>query len=279
MKRGPRTLLADPTAVDRRGMRILFLGDVVGKPGWRALRRVVPRLIDTESISLVVANGENVAGGAGIDVAGAQALFDAGVDVVTSGNHVWRRSEIVERLATDTRFLRPANFPPGTPGVGWTVCETADGTMVGIVNLIGRVFMAALDCPFRAVEAVLLELRGRAGVIVVDMHGEATSEKVAMGWFLDGRVSAVLGTHTHVQTADERILPGGTAYMTDVGMCGPMDSVIGIRRELVIQRFLTQMPVKFEVAGGPVLVQGALVDIDPVSGRATAVRRVQQVCE
>jgi len=260
-------------------MRILFLGDVVGKPGWRALRRVVPRLIDTESISLVVANGENVAGGAGIDVEGAQALFDAGVDVVTSGNHVWRRSEIVERLATDTRFLRPANFPPGTPGVGWTVCETADGTMVGIVNLIGRVFMAALDCPFRAVEAVLPELRVRAGVIVVDMHGEATSEKVAMGWFLDGRVSAVLGTHTHVQTADERILPGGTAYMTDVGMCGPMDSVIGIRRELVIRRFLTQMPVKFEVAGGPVLVQGALVDIDPVSGRATAVRRVQQVCE
>ena len=260
-------------------MRILFLGDVVGKPGWRALRRVVPRLIDTESISLVVANGENVAGGAGIDVEGAQALFDAGVDVVTSGNHVWRRSAIVERLATDTRFLRPANFPPGTPGVGWTVCETADGTMVGIVNLIGRVFMAALDCPFRAVEAVLPELRGRTGVIVVDMHGEATSEKVAMGWFLDGRVSAVLGTHTHVQTADERILPGGTAYMTDVGMCGPMDSVIGIRRELVIRRFLTQMPVKFEVAGGPVLVQGALVDIDPVSGRATAVRRVQQVCE
>jgi hypothetical protein len=260
-------------------MRILFLGDVVGKPGWRALRRVVPRLIDTESISLVVANGENVAGGAGIDVAGAQALFDAGVDVVTSGNHVWRRSEIVERLATDTRFLRPANFPPGTPGVGWTVCETADGTMVGIVNLIGRVFMAALDCPFRAVEAVLPELRVRAGVIVVDMHGEATSEKVAMGWFLDGRVSAVLGTHTHVQTADERILPGGTADLTDVGMCGPMDSVIGVRRELVIRRFLTQMPVKFEVASGPVVVQGALVDIDPVSGRATALRRVQQVCE
>jgi hypothetical protein len=159
------------------------------------------------------------------------------------------------------------------------VCETADGTTVGIVNLIGRVFMAALDCPFRTVEALLPEVRARAAVILVDMHGEATSEKVAMGWFLDGRVSAVLGTHTHVQTADERILPGGTAYMTDVGMCGPMDSVIGVRRELVIRRFLTQMPVKFEVASGPVIVQGALVDIDPVSGRATALRRVQQVCE
>jgi 2',3'-cyclic-nucleotide 2'-phosphodiesterase len=260
-------------------MRILFLGDVVGRPGWRALRRTLPRLIDTESVALVVANGENVAGGAGIDLEGAQALLDAGVNVVTSGNHVWRRKEIVERLASDTRFLRPANFPPGTPGVGWTVCETADGTTVGVVNLIGRVFMAALDCPFRAVEALLPEVRARAGVILVDMHGEATSEKVAMGWFLDGRVSAVLGTHTHVQTADDRILPGGTAYMTDVGMCGPMDSVIGVRRELVIRRFLTQMPVKFEVASGPVIVQGALVDIDPVSGKAIALRRVQQVCE
>ena len=260
-------------------MRMLFLGDVVGKPGCRALRRALPRLIDTESVALVVANGENVAGGTGIDVQGAQALLDAGVDVVTSGNHVWRKKEIVERLASDTRFLRPANFPPGTPGVGWTVCETAGGTTVGIVNLIGRVFMAALDCPFRTVEAILPEVRARAAVILVDMHGEATSEKVAMGWFLDGRVSAVLGTHTHVQTADDRILPGGTAYMTDVGMCGPMDSVIGVRRELVIRRFLTQMPVKFEVASGPVVVQGALVDIDPVSGRATALRRVQQVCE
>ncbi len=159
------------------------------------------------------------------------------------------------------------------------MCETADGTTVGVVNLIGRVFMAALDCPFQAVEALLPEVRARAGVILVDMHGEATSEKGAMGWFLDGRVSAVLGTHTHVQTADERILPGGTAFMTDAGMCGPMDSVIGVRRELVIRRFLTQMPVKFEVASGPVVVQGALVDIDPVSGKAIALRRVQQVCE
>lgn len=260
-------------------MRILFLGDVVGKPGRRAIRSLLPRLIHREQLALVIANCENVASGAGVDLQGAQALLDAGVDVLTSGNHVWRRKEVIEFIDHDRRMVRPANFPPSVPGRGWTVAETADGTPVAVVNLIGRVFMDSVDCPFRTVEALLPDLRARARVIIVDMHGEATSEKVAMGWFLSGKVSAVLGSHTHVQTADERVLPGGTAYVTDVGMCGPTESVIGVKTELVLQRFLTHMPVKFEVAAGPVIVQGALVDIDPGSGRATGVRRFQQVGE
>ena len=260
-------------------MRILFLGDVVGKPGRQAIRALLPRLIDREQLALVIANCENVAGGAGVDPQGAQALLDAVVDVLTSGNHVWRRKEAIEFINSDSRLLRPANFPPSVPGHGWTVVETADGTPVAVVNLIGRVFMDSVDCPFRTVEALLPEIRARARVVVVDMHGEATSEKVAMGWFLTGKVSAVLGSHTHVQTADERVLDGGTAYITDVGMCGPTESVIGVKKELVLHRFLTHMPVKFEVAGGPVVVQGALVDIDAASGKALGIRRLQQVGE
>jgi len=260
-------------------MKILFLGDVVGKPGRRAIRFVLPRLIDREQLALVIANCENIADGAGVDPKGVYDLFDAGVDVLTSGNHVWRKRETVELIERERRLLRPANFPPGVPGRGTTVCETADGTPVAVLNLIGRVFMDSVDCPFRAAEGFLPELAARARVILVDMHCEATSEKGAMGWFLAGKVSAVLGTHTHVQTADERILPGGTAYVTDVGMCGPTESVIGVERELVLRRFLTHMPVKFEVAKGPVVVQGALVDVDAATGRATGIRRVREVSE
>lgn len=260
-------------------MRILFLGDVVGKPGRLAVRSLLPRLIDRERLGLVIANCENVAGGAGVDPKGAQELLDAGVDVLTSGNHVWRKREVVEFIEHERRLLRPANFPPRVPGRGWTVCETADGTPVAVVNLIGRVFMDSVDCPFRAVEALLPEIQARARVIVVDMHCEATSEKAAMGWFLCGKVSAVLGSHTHVQTADERLLPGGTAYITDVGMCGPTESVIGVKTEQAVQRFLTHMPVKFEVAGGPVIVQGAFVDVDHETGRAQSIRRLQEIRE
>lgn len=260
-------------------MRILFLGDVVGKPGLRAVRRVLPRLIDRERLALVIANCENVAGGAGVDHRGVEDLLAAGVDVLTSGNHVWRVKEASDFVAQQPRLLRPANFPPSVPGRGWTTCETADGTQVGVLNLIGRVFMDSLDCPFRCAQDLLPELRARARVIVVDMHAEATSEKGAMGWCLAGKVSAVLGTHTHVQTADERILPGGTAYVTDVGMCGPRDSVIGVKRELAIRRFITHLPVKFEVASGPVVVQGAFVDIDPDTGEAQRVERLQETCE
>jgi metallophosphoesterase (TIGR00282 family) len=259
-------------------MRILFLGDVVGKPGRRAVAALLPRLIDRERLDFVIANCENVAGGVGVDPKGARELLEAGIDVLTSGNHVWRDKSIVEFMRNEPRLLRPANFPPMVPGRGWWVCETAAGTAVAVVNLIGRVFMDSVDCPFRAVEGLLPEVRGRARVVVVDMHGEATSEKSAMGWFLAGKVSAVLGTHTHVQTADDRLLPDGTAYISDAGMCGPTDSVIGVRRDLVIQRFLTHMPVKFEVASGPASLQGVLLDVNPETGCALAIRRLQEVC-
>jgi metallophosphoesterase (TIGR00282 family) len=257
-------------------MRVLFLGDVVGKPGRQIVRARLPRLIDREQLALVIANCENISDGAGVDPKGARDLFDAGVDVLTSGNHVWRKREIVDFIEREPRLLRPANFPPSVPGRGWCLSETADGTPVAVLNLIGRVFMDSVDCPFRTAETVLDELRGRARAIVVDMHAEATSEKAAIGRFLSGKVSAVLGSHTHVQTADERVLPGGTAYLTDTGMCGPLDSVIGIRTELALRRFTTHMPVKFEVAGGPTILQAVIVDIDPESGRATAIRRLQE---
>ena len=257
-------------------MRVLFLGDIVGKPGRKAVAAVLPRLIDREQIDFVIANCENVTDGTGVDPKNARELLNAGVQVLTSGNHVWRRREIIEFIQDEPRLIRPANFPPMAPGRGWTIAETADGTAVAVINLIGRVFMDSVDCPFRTANALLPEVTARARVIIVDMHAETTSEKGAMGWHLDGRVSAVLGSHTHVQTADERVLPGGTAFITDVGMCGPTESVIGVKKELVIERFLKHMPVKFEVAGGPTIVQGALIDIDAQSGRATAIRRVRE---
>jgi metallophosphoesterase (TIGR00282 family) len=257
-------------------MKVLFLGDIVGKPGRRAVRSILPRLIAKEQLAFVVANCENAAGGIGVDPATASELLEAGIDVLTSGNHVWRNKSVAEYIEREQRLLRPANFPPLAPGEGWIVRELPAGNRIGVLNLIGRVFMDSVDCPFQAVERILPELSARTRVIIVDMHGEATSEKSAMGWLLDGRVSAVFGSHTHVQTADERILPGGTAYLTDAGMCGPIDSVIGVRREQVVQRFLDHMPVKFEVAGGPVIVQGAIVEIDEDTGRATAVRRLQE---
>lgn len=257
-------------------MRILFLGDVVGKPGRRAVGLVLPQLIDRQRVDLVVANCENATDGSGIDPKSAHELFEAGVHVLTSGNHVWRRREIIEFIRREPRLLRPANFPPSVPGRGWGMVETADGTPVAVVNLIGRVFMDSVDCPFRTAEALLPELRARTCIVIVDMHAETTSEKSAMGWFLAGKVSAVLGSHTHVQTADERVLPGGTAYVTDVGMCGPTESVIGVKKELAVQRFLTHMPVKFEVAGGPVVVHGAVIDVDAQTGRASAIRRVRE---
>lgn len=258
-------------------MRVLFLGDVVGRPGRRALARVLPRLIDHERLAMVIANGENISDGAGIDREGFADLIDAGVDVVTSGNHIWRRKETAELIAAEPRLLRPANFPPGAPGCGWTTHETADGYKIAVVNLMGRVHMQGTDCPFRAADAILLELGDHVRTIIVDMHAEATSEKAAMGWYLAGRVTAVLGSHTHVQTADEAILGGATAYITDAGMCGPSESVIGVETELAVRRFLSQLPVKFSVARGPVLVQGVFIDIDPETGRAHEIRRIREV--
>ncbi len=257
-------------------MKLLFLGDVVGKPGRLALRGLVPGLIHREQVDFVIANCENISGGAGVDPEGARELLAAGVDVLTSGNHIWRRKEIVDFIEKEERLLRPMNFPDGTPGRGWGRFSTPGGVPVTVINLIGRVFMDAVDCPFRAVDALLAQLPGDAPVVFVDMHGEASSEKGAMGWFLDGRVSAVVGSHTHVQTADERVLPQGTAFLSDAGMCGPVHSVIGVKPELAIRRFWTHMPTKFEVASGAVVVQGAVVTVDPDSGRATGIKRLQE---
>jgi metallophosphoesterase (TIGR00282 family) len=260
-------------------MRVLFLGDVVGKPGRRAVVESTPHLIATESLDFVIANCENASGGVGVDPRAASELLKAGVDVLTSGNHIWAKRDVVDYLRDSDVLIRPLNFAPGVPGRGWTVRPSRSGVPIAVVNLIGRVFMNNYDCPFRAADAALETIGARARVVIVDMHAEATSEKAAMGWHLDGRVSAVVGSHTHVQTADERVLPDGTAYLTDAGMCGPRDSVIGVKRELVLDRFLTQMPTRFEVATGPAMLQGAIIDVDEATGRARAITRVQQTVE
>ncbi len=259
-------------------MKVLFLGDVFGKPGRQAVQRLVPRLIAKEGLDLVVANAENSASGIGVTPESADELLAAEVDLLTSGNHIWAKREIVPYLSRpEARLLRPANYPPGAPGRGRAVISTPDGRKLGVLNLEGRVFMKALDDPFRAAEEGVAALRAEgATAILVDMHCEATSEKNAMGWFLDGKVSAVLGTHTHVQTADARVLPGGTAFVTDVGMCGPWESVIGVRKELVLERFLSARPVSFDPAKRDVWLQGAIVDIDDATGRARGIARVQE---
>jgi len=258
-------------------MRLLFLGDVVGRPGRRAIGRLLPRLVASEGVHFVVANCENASGGKGIDPESAEELQDAGVDVLTTGNHVWRNAAVVPYMEENGRLLRPGNFPLDVPGRGWTVRKArGTGARVGVVNLIGRVFMEPADCPFRTADALVAELRRETAVVLVDMHGEATSEKAAMGRHLDGRVSVVVGSHTHVQTADERILPGGTAYLTDAGMCGPEESILGVKIEPVLRRFLTQMPARFDVASGPVIVQGALIDVDEATGRSSAIRRIRE---
>ena len=259
-------------------MKVLFLGDVFGKPGRQAVAQSLPRLIARETLDLVLANAENVAAGAGVTPELAEELLAAEVDLLTSGNHIWAKREIVPYLERPgSRLLRPANYPPGTPGRGSAVIATPDGRKLGVLNLEGRVFMKNLDDPFRVADAELEALR-RAGAtaIVVDVHCEATSEKAALALYLDGRASAVVGTHTHVQTADERILPGGTAFITDLGMCGPCDSIIGMRKELVLERFLTQRPTAFEAARRDVWLQGALIDLDETSGKARSIVRVQE---
>lgn len=256
-------------------MRILILGDVIGRPARRAMRDILPELIEREKADLVIANAENAAGGMGVDIKSAKELFSAGVHVLTSGNHIWKKKEIYPFLDEHETLIRPANFPAGAPGRGWCFWRHNELRAL-IINLQGRVFMPNhVEDPFRCVDE-LLQNHGRLSpVIIVDMHGEATSEKTAMGWYLDGRASVVYGTHTHVPTADERILPHGTAYITDVGMCGPLDSVIGMEREVVIQGFLTQLPRQFEVAKDNVALQGIIADIDEKTGRAREIRRLR----
>jgi metallophosphoesterase (TIGR00282 family) len=258
-------------------MKILFVGDVFGRPGRRAVKTLVPPLVSKHGISLVVANVENLAGGVGVVPDLVDEILDAGVHVMTSGNHIWDKKEVLDVIGFEPRLLRPANYPANNPGRGSTVVKTTDGTKVGIVNLEGNVFMRAKRCPFLTVGEEVEAIRQETQIILVDLHAEATSEKKAMGWYLDGQVSAVIGTHTHVQTSDERVLPKGTAYMTDAGMTGPHDSVIGMKKELVIERFVTSMPRRFEAATGEARLQGAILEVDAKTGRAKDIRRVDEL--
>ncbi|MCM8779901.1 MAG: TIGR00282 family metallophosphoesterase [Candidatus Omnitrophica bacterium] len=257
-------------------MKILFIGDIVGKPGRDILSRLVPVLRREQQLDFVIANAENAAGGSGITPAIVRELLALGVDVLTSGDHIWKKREIFEVIDKEPKLLRPINYPEGAPGKGRGLYTTPTGEKIGVINVNGRVFMQALECPFRTTRAAVEELRRVSNVIIVDMHAEATSEKVALGWYLDGKVSAVLGTHTHIQTADERILPEGSAYISDVGMCGSFDSVIGRRIEDVIPRFITGVPLRFEVATENVQLQGVLLDIDEKTGMARSITRIQR---
>ena len=257
-------------------MRVLILGDVVGRPARRAIRDLVPSLIEREGIDLAIANAENAAGGIGVDLKSANELLSSGLDVLTSGNHIWKKKEIYQYLDEHSELIRPANYPEGAPGRGWCAWQNEDGLKALVINVQGRVFMPNhVDDPFRSVDAICRERGRHSRVIIVDMHAEATSEKNAMGWHLNGRASIVFGTHTHVQTSDDRILPGGTAYITDVGMCGPLDSVIGMDKETVIKGFLSQLPRQFEVAHENVVLQGIIVDVDEDSGQAREIRRLR----
>jgi len=252
-------------------LKILAIGDIIGKPGRNAVKEILPGLCGEYDIDLVVGNGENAAGGLGLTPGTADELFDSGIDVITSGNHIWAYNEITPYLDSDLAILRPLNYPPMNPGRGYL-----RKNHVLIVNLVGRVFMGHVDCPFRAMDQLLAESEHKSIPIIVDFHAEATSEKVAMGRYLDGRVSAVLGTHTHVGTADARILPGGTAYVTDIGMVGPMDSVIGDDPDSVIKRFLTQIPSRLSVGKGTVSFDAILVEVDEKTGKAIAVQRIKR---
>lgn len=260
-------------------MKLLFVGDVVGRCGRHALTAQLDRLIDRHLIDLVVINGENAAAGFGMTVDVARELLKMSVDVVTSGNHIWDKRDIYPLLDSEPKLLRPANYPVGVPGRGAGIFHTNGGTAVGVLNLEGRAFMSPLDNPFLVADKLIDELRKTTPIILVDFHAEATSEKVALGFYLDGRVSAVVGTHTHVQTADERVLTGGTAYITDVGMTGSRDSIIGIRKELATERFLTQLPTRFEVAKKDPMINAVVIDIDEQNGRANAIMRINELVE
>jgi len=255
-------------------LRILFIGDVNGRSGRSLVREHLDRLVDRQHVDYAVANVENAADGFGVTPALAAELEGMGLHVMTSGNHIWDKVEILPYIEEHRNLLRPHNYPPGAPGTGVHVGSTAGGVPVAVINLMGRVFMNSLDCPFRTADRILDELKDRCRVILVDFHAEATSEKVALGWYLDGRVSAVVGTHTHVQTADERVLPQGTAVITDVGMTGARDSVIGVEKELAIRRFLQQMPVRFACARKNPRLCAVVVEVDEATGRARKIERL-----
>jgi metallophosphoesterase (TIGR00282 family) len=255
-------------------IRLLFIGDIVGRPGRDLVRQGLRGLVDFHRIDLVIANAENSAAGFGITREIGDQLLDCGVDVMTSGNHIWDRKEALDYIGTEPRLLRPANYPAGAPGNGSYLARTRDSRSVGVVNIMGRVFMLNIDDPFQVILREIDALKARTRIVFVDFHAEATSEKIAMGWHLDGKVTAVIGTHTHVQTADERILPKGTAYLTDVGMTGPHDSVIGVEIAAVLGKFLTAMPAKFETATGNPRLHAVIVEADEQTGRATEIERL-----
>jgi len=256
-------------------VKILFIGDIVGKAGREAVKNLVPELRQDRQIDVVIANGENAAGGIGLTPKIAEQLFRAGIDVLTSGNHIWKKKEIFNYIAQKKELLRPLNLSaPESPGAGSCVFSCADGRSIAVLNLVGRVFMEGYSCPFRAAAEEIERLRDSGATIIIDFHAEATSEKQALGWYLDGKVGAVLGTHTHVQTADERILPQGTAYITDVGMTGAMDSVLGVKKELAIQKFLSYMPVRFDTSELNPYLHGVIVTIDPERGIARDIQRL-----
>lgn len=255
-------------------MNVLFIGDIVGKTGRTAVKALLPKLVEAYKIDFAIANGENLAGGFGITEKTATEMFGSGIHIITSGNHIWDKKESLPYIAKENRVLRPLNYPPGVPGFGSVILGLSGSIKVSVLNVSGRVFMSHMDCPFRVSEEEIKRLKETVKVIIVDFHAEATSEKLAFGYFVDGKVSAVIGTHTHVQTADERILPKGTAYITDVGMTGPSDSIIGVQKEEVIERFLLQIPKRFEVAKGPAVLQAVVISIDTDTGRAYSIQRL-----
>jgi len=260
-------------------MNLLFIGDIVGRPGRDMVQKGLGALVEHYDIDCTIANAENSAAGFGITRDIGAALLDWGVDVMTSGNHIWDKKEVLEYIGGEPRLLRPANYPAGVPGRGSYVAQTRDGRSVGVINVMGRVFMTPIDDPFAVVLREVEAIRHRTRIIFVDMHAEATSEKIAMGWHLDGKVTAVVGTHTHVQSADERILPNGTAYMTDAGMTGPHDSIIGMEREPSLARFLNGMPSRFEPASANPRLNGAVVEADDKTGRARKITRISYSAE
>lgn len=255
-------------------LKVLVIGDVVGRPGRNGLKEYLKT--NGSQYDLIIANGENAAGGKGITAEIVYEFFNYGVDLITMGNHVWDKKEIVKFIEDEPHLIRPANYPPNSPGQGSALLELAENIKIGVINLAGRIFLPALDCPFRTGQALIQEIRKETPIIIVDFHAEATSEKVAMGWYLDGQVSAVLGTHTHIQTADERILPEGTAYISDIGMTGPRNSVLGVKKELILERFLTQLPTRFQIAGGEVIFNAVSLQINPHTGKCLHISRIKE---
>jgi len=259
-------------------LKILFIGDIVGNPGRRAVKEMIGLIRREEKYDFCIANAENAAGGSGITYVVAQELYKAGVDVITLGNHTWSKKEVYNFIDSDERIVRPINYPKGVPGKGSTIYEGNAGK-IGVINVMGRVYMDSIDCPFSSVDKEIEYLKSFVKVIVVDMHAEATSEKCALAWYLDGRVSCVLGTHTHVQTADERILPCGTAFISDVGMTGPYDGILGVDRDIIIEKFLTHIPARFEIAKGRIQFNAVLLEIDEATGKTLSIKRISHILD